>query len=44
MRFFFNLLTLLAIGLLSFAACGGEPAPSLAVADQPTLVFIYTDG
>jgi hypothetical protein len=31
--------------LLSFlAACGGGATPTLAEVDQPTLVFIYTDG
>jgi hypothetical protein len=35
---------LFAIFVLLLVACGSEASPSLAVADQPTLVFIYTDG
>lgn len=39
----FGLFYLLAIFGLLLTACGSGPPP-LATANEPTLVFIYTDG
>lgn len=38
------LILLLIISGLLLTACQGSEPPSLAVANQTTLVFIYTDG
>jgi hypothetical protein len=35
---------LLITVVLLLTACGGGTTPSLAVANQPTLVLIYADG
>jgi hypothetical protein len=43
MQKIFGLLFLLAIVGLLLAACGGSPPP-LAVANEPTVVYVYTDG
>ncbi len=39
-----GLFYLLAIFGLILTACGGNTLPPLAVANEPTLVFVYTDG
>lgn len=39
-----TLIFLLVIAGLLLAACRGSETPSLAVANQTTLAFIYTDG
>jgi hypothetical protein len=44
MKAVLRLFSLLAVFALLLTACGGGTAPPLAVAGQPTLVFIYTDG
>jgi hypothetical protein len=44
MKTFLSLFSLLAVIALLLTACTGGATPPLAVAGQPTLVFIYTDG
>jgi hypothetical protein len=44
MKTILRLLSLIVVGLLLLAACGGGSNFSLAEAGQPTLVFLYTDG
>jgi hypothetical protein len=42
-----NALTLLLLAAafgLFLAACGNNALPPLAAANEPTLVFVYTDG
>ena len=44
MKVIFRLFLLVVTFALLMTACGGETTPTLAVVDQPTLVFVYTDG
>jgi hypothetical protein len=39
-----GLFCLLAMFGLLFTACGSSPPPPLAAANEPTLVFVYTEG
>jgi hypothetical protein len=44
MRNVLKLLLFLTAFSLFLAACGNNAPPPLAAANEPTLVFIYTDG
>jgi len=44
MHFIFRLTSLITVLALLLTACGSGTTSTLAVADQPTLVFVYTDG